>query len=98
MKSILFTTVLLIGLAKTDFGQSIANSPAGDPAADYLSAPNQFVNVAGTRFAYRKLGKNSAYPLVLLPHFRGSMDNWDPELIDALARQRTVIVFDNKGV
>jgi pimeloyl-ACP methyl ester carboxylesterase len=86
MKQLLLFTTLLIGLAKVDFGQ------------DYLSAPNQFVDVNGTRFAYRKLGTKSAYPLVLLQHFRGSMDNWDPALIDALASQRTVIVFDNKGV
>jgi pimeloyl-ACP methyl ester carboxylesterase len=26
------------------------------------------------------------------------MDNWDPKLLDALARDRTVIAFDNKGV
>ena len=24
-------------------------------------------------------------PLVLLQHFRGNLDNWDPALIDALA-------------
>ncbi|MFE2106364.1 alpha/beta fold hydrolase [Kitasatospora sp. NPDC059463] len=37
-------------------------------------------------------------PLVLLMHFRGNLDNWDPALVDALARGRRVIAFDNAGV
>lgn len=65
---------------------------------DYLSTPNKFVDVGGIKYAYRILGKKSDYPLVLLQHFRGNMDNWDPALINALASERTVIVFDNKGV
>ena len=65
---------------------------------NYLSTPNKFVNVDGVKYAYRILGRQSEYPLVLLQHSRGTMDNWDPALIDALAAQRTVIVFDNKGI
>jgi len=65
---------------------------------NYLTTPNQFITVGGVKYTYRSLGKKSEYPLVLLQHSRGTMDNWDPELIDALAAQRTVIVFDNKGV
>jgi pimeloyl-ACP methyl ester carboxylesterase len=37
-------------------------------------------------------------PLVLLQHFRGNLDNWDPALIDALAAERRVVTFDNVGV
>jgi pimeloyl-ACP methyl ester carboxylesterase len=37
-------------------------------------------------------------PLVLLQHFRGNLDNWDPALIDALAATRRVVTFDNAGV
>jgi pimeloyl-ACP methyl ester carboxylesterase len=48
-------------------------------------------------YAYRDTG-DSAVPLVLLQHFRGNLDNWDPALIDALAAQRRVITFDNVGV
>jgi len=69
---------------------------AGD--INYLNAPNRFVTVGDVKYAYRKLGKKSNYPLVMLQHFRGSMDYWDPAFIDALAKDRTVIVFDNKGV
>jgi len=48
-------------------------------------------------YAYRDTG-DSAVPLVLLQHFRGNLDNWDPALIDALAAERRVVTFDNVGV
>jgi pimeloyl-ACP methyl ester carboxylesterase len=35
---------------------------------------------------------------VLLIHFRGNLDNWDPALVDALASNRRVVAFDNAGV
>src|SRR6476620_9405399 len=54
---------------------------------------------AGTaiEYAYRDLGEGDV-PLILLQHFRGNLDNWDPALIDALAADRRVVSFDNVGV
>jgi pimeloyl-ACP methyl ester carboxylesterase len=64
----------------------------------YAEAPNQMVSAAnGVDYAYRRTGQG-AVPLVLLQHFRGNLDNWDPALIDALAAGRPVITFDNTGV
>jgi pimeloyl-ACP methyl ester carboxylesterase len=48
-------------------------------------------------YAYRELGDGDV-PFVLLQHFRGNLDNWDPALVDALAADRRVIAFDNVGV
>jgi pimeloyl-ACP methyl ester carboxylesterase len=48
-------------------------------------------------YAYRDFGEVDV-PLVLLQHFRGNLDNWDPALIDALAADRRVVTFDNVGV
>jgi pimeloyl-ACP methyl ester carboxylesterase len=48
-------------------------------------------------YAYRDVGEDDV-PLVLLQHFRGNLDNWDPALIDALAADRRVVTFDNVGV
>src|SRR5580765_3785739 len=48
-------------------------------------------------YAYRDLGEGDV-PLVLLQHFRGNLDNWDPALVDALAASRRVVTFDNAGV
>jgi hypothetical protein len=41
-------------------------------------------------YAYRDLGESDV-PLVLLQHFRGNLDNWDPALVDALAVDRRVL-------
>src|SRR5215472_4699649 len=66
--------------------------------AGYTACPNKVVSAAnGIDYAYRDLGEG-APPLVLLQHFRGNLDNWDPALIDALATDRRVITFDNAGV
>jgi pimeloyl-ACP methyl ester carboxylesterase len=51
----------------------------------------------GVDYAYREIG-TGAVPLVLLQHFRGNLENWDPQLVDALASQRRVVAFDNVGV
>jgi pimeloyl-ACP methyl ester carboxylesterase len=64
----------------------------------YADAPTKVVGAAdGFDYAYRDVG-SGAVPLVLLQHFRGNLDNWDPALIDALASGRRVVAFDNVGV
>jgi pimeloyl-ACP methyl ester carboxylesterase len=63
-----------------------------------LECPNKIVSALnGVDYAFRDLG-DGAVPLVLLQHFRGNLDYWDPALIDALAVGRRVIMFDNSGV
>jgi pimeloyl-ACP methyl ester carboxylesterase len=66
----------------------------------YVDAQTQVLSAAnGVDYAYRATSSSSdAPPLVLLQHFRGNLDNWDPALIDALAGGRRVITFDNRGV
>jgi pimeloyl-ACP methyl ester carboxylesterase len=70
-------------------------------AAGYASLPNELLTAAnGVGYAYRDTaeGGDGALPLVLLQHFRGNLDNWDPALVDALALTRRVVAFDNAGV
>src|SRR6266487_5302547 len=62
------------------------------------TTPTRFVHVREVRLAYRRFGNPAGTPLILLQHFRGSMDNWDPALLNGLAKDRTVITFDNAGV
>jgi len=67
-------------------------------ATSYSQQPNKSVSAAnGVDYAYRDTGEGEV-PLVLLQHFRGNLDSWDPALIDALATNRRVITFDNAGV
>jgi pimeloyl-ACP methyl ester carboxylesterase len=70
-------------------------------AEGYSELANERVSAAnGIEYAYRDTGGGRAggVPLVLLQHFRGNLDNWDPALVDALAATRRVITFDNAGV
>jgi pimeloyl-ACP methyl ester carboxylesterase len=62
------------------------------------TVPTQFVEANGIRFAYRRWGKRSGVPLVFNQHFKGNLDNWDPAILDGLAKEREVIIFNNAGV
>jgi len=62
------------------------------------TVPTQLVEANGIRFAYRRWGKQSGLPLVFNQHFTGNLDNWDPAVLDGLAKEREVIIFNNAGV
>jgi pimeloyl-ACP methyl ester carboxylesterase len=64
----------------------------------HQTAPTQFVDAAGVRFAYRRFGKSGGVPLVFHMHFTGTMDHWDPAVTDGFAKDREVILFDNAGI
>jgi pimeloyl-ACP methyl ester carboxylesterase len=64
----------------------------------HQTAPTQFVDTAGVRFAYRRFGKSGGVPLVFNIHFTGTMDHWDPAVTDGFAKDREVILFDNAGI
>jgi pimeloyl-ACP methyl ester carboxylesterase len=62
------------------------------------AAPTRFAQASGIRFAYRRFGNPVGTPIVLLQHFMGNLDNYDPAITDALAAGREVILTDNAGV
>jgi pimeloyl-ACP methyl ester carboxylesterase len=64
----------------------------------HQTAPTQFVEANGIRFAYRRFGEAGGVPLVFNQHYTGTMDYWDPLVTDGLARDREVILFNNAGV
>src|SRR5260370_23868826 len=64
----------------------------------HQTAPTQFVEANGIRFAYRRFGRPDGVPLVFNQHFTGTMDHWDPAVTDGLATEREVILFNNAGV
>jgi pimeloyl-ACP methyl ester carboxylesterase len=67
-------------------------------AVMHQTAKTLYVDVSGSRIAYRRFGRRTGTPLVFLQHFAGTMDNWDPAIIDGFARNREVILFDNAGI
>ena len=64
----------------------------------HKTAETELVGAAGAEFAYRRFGRPGNLPLVMLQHFRGNLDNWDPALTDALAAEREIILVDYPGV
>ncbi|MDX2967102.1 alpha/beta fold hydrolase [Streptomyces acidiscabies] len=62
------------------------------------TAPTQYIEVGGDRFAYRRWGKPSGVPLFFVQHFRGGLDHWDPLITDGLAEGREVILFNGRGL
>ncbi|TWB12795.1 pimeloyl-ACP methyl ester carboxylesterase [Nitrospirillum amazonense] len=64
----------------------------------HQTAPTQYVEANGIRFAYRRFGKPGTVPVVFNQHYAGTMDYWDPTVTDGLAQDREVILFNNAGV
>ncbi|UYY58085.1 alpha/beta fold hydrolase [Sphingomonas sp. S2-65] len=64
----------------------------------HSSAPTRYADVGDKRYAYRRFGAKTNFPIVLLQHFTGGLDHWDPLLTDGLAEHREVILVDNAGV
>jgi len=62
------------------------------------TAATEFVDAKGTRLAYRRIGHRHERKLVLLQHFTGTIDDWDPAVVNALAEVSEVFVLDNAGV
>jgi pimeloyl-ACP methyl ester carboxylesterase len=61
-------------------------------------AGTSYVDAPSARYGYRRLGVTGGVPLVLVTRFRGTVDHWDPALLDVLARERDVIAVDYAGV
>jgi pimeloyl-ACP methyl ester carboxylesterase len=64
----------------------------------HQTVPTQYVDAQGIRFAYRRFGKAGGLPLVFNQHFTGNLDHWDPAVLDGLAKEREVVIFNNAGV
>ncbi len=93
-------------------GTSATPSPAasGAPVADVVqAAPVQHVAVGDLSMGYRVVGPlapaaaagtaaGTQTPLLLIMGSSGTMDLWSPALVTALAQDRAVILFDNRGI
>ncbi|ANS32483.1 hydrolase (plasmid) [Rhodococcus opacus] len=66
--------------------------------AAYASAPTKTITAGGNTYAYRELGPKGGIPVVFFVHLSANLDNWDPRIVDAIARNRHVVTFDNVGV
>jgi len=71
-----------------------AATPAAGPSI--LTVPVRVAVTDDGNVGYRELG--SGPPLLLIMGLGGTMDNWSPSFVDALAAHHKVVVFDNAGV
>jgi pimeloyl-ACP methyl ester carboxylesterase len=74
------------------------NRPQGDVITSYKDAPTHTITAGGVSYAYRELGPKTGIPVVFFVHLAGTLDNWDPAVIDPIAADHHVITFDNRGV
>jgi pimeloyl-ACP methyl ester carboxylesterase len=77
---------------------STEESPNESVITSYAKAPARSISVGGTTYAYRELGPKGGIPVVFFVHLAGTLDNWDPRVVDPIAKHRHVIAFDNTGV
>src|SRR5918994_576515 len=64
----------------------------------YAQAPARTITAGGVTYAYRELGPKGGVPVIFFVHLAATLDNWDPRIIDAIAKNHHVIAFDNRGV
>jgi len=76
-----------------------SNDTRNEPViTSYAKAPARTVTAGGTTYAYRELGPKGGIPVVFFVHLAATLDNWDPRIIDPIAKGRHVIAFDNRGI
>ncbi|WP_275630020.1 alpha/beta hydrolase [Pseudomonas sp. 273] len=73
-------------------------NPDPQSAVSYANAQTHLIEAGGTRFAFRELGLRDAVPVVLLNHWGAVLDNFDPGIVDGLARKHRVIAIDYRGI
>ncbi|PRX99281.1 alpha/beta fold hydrolase [Paraburkholderia sp. BL25I1N1] len=76
----------------------ISFNPDSQSATSYAHAQNDEIKAGGTTFAYRELGPHGGIPLMLLNHWGAVLDNFDPRIVDGLARKHRVIAIDYRGI
>ena len=74
------------------------NSPNEGVMTSYAQAPARTVTGGGVTYAYRELGPKGGIPVIFFVHLAATLDNWDPLIIDPIAKNHHVIAFDNRGV
>ncbi len=77
---------------------STPGNPNEAVVTSYAQAPARTVSAGGVTFAYRELGPKGGVPVVFFVHLAATLDNWDPRIVDPIARDHHVIAFDNRGV
>src|SRR4051794_32490205 len=65
---------------------------------NWKDVPTKRIRANGVDFSYRELGADTEVPVIFLHHLTAVLDDWDPRVIEGIAKHRRVIAFDNRGV
>ena len=82
----------------TDTDMNDNGKPQSGATSSWRNAPTRSVAADGVDYAYRELGPKAGVPVIFLVHLAGTLDNWDPRVVDGIAAKHRVIAFDNRGV
>ena len=82
----------------TDTDMNDNGKPQSGATSSWRNAPTRTVAADGVDYAYRELGPKAGVPVIFLVHLAGTLDNWDPRVVDGIAAKHRVIAFDNRGV
>lgn len=66
--------------------------------AGFENATTKSVEVNGAPFIFREMGEKGGVPVIFLHHLTAVLEDWDPRVVDGLAANHHVIIFDNRGV
>src|SRR5438093_8494109 len=83
---------------ETDTDMNDSGQPQSGVNTSWRNAPTRTVTAGGVDYAYRELGPKAGVPVIFLVHLAGTLDNWDPRVVDGIAAKHRVIAFDNRGV
>jgi len=90
------TSSPVVHLKDTDMNDN--GKPQSGVIMSWRNAPTRTVTAGGVDYAYRDLGPKAGVPVIFLVHLAGTLDNWDPRVVDGIAAKHRVIAFDNRGV
>lgn len=104
LAAIIFAAFLVIFSAgctdKTGFDNSLSDKP--DNLTLYKTgfsvfddAELHYASANGINIGYKQAGEG--YPLVMVMGYAAAMDAWDPSLLNSLAENYNVTIFDNRG-
>jgi pimeloyl-ACP methyl ester carboxylesterase len=97
----LLTCLVAVGLCTALSACASAPAIAGLPSRragtpSVVSSPVRVAHTSLGTVGYRIVG--SGPPLVMIVGYPNTMEDWDPRLVNALARHYRVVIFDNAGI
>ena len=104
LAAIIFAVILVIFSAgctgKTGFDKTLSENSDNSTLSKtsysvFDDAELQYANVNGIKIGYKQAGEG--HPLVMVMGYAATMDAWDSSLLNSLAENYNVTIFDNRG-